>query len=236
MKLSVIIPVYNEESTIQEVLAKVRAVKLEKEIIIVDDGSTDRTAEILQTEQTKDEITVVYNALINIGKGAAVRIGIEHVTGDIVIIQDADLELDPHEYIRLVQPIVQRKADVVYGSRFKLNNQGTFKQIIANKCLTLVTNMLYGTHLTDMETAYKVFRADVLKAVRLRCVGFEFEPEITAKISRLGYIIHEIPIAYHPRTIEEGKKIRWWDGVMTLYCLIKYRFQHINVFRKVTVK
>ena len=232
MKLSVIIPVYNEESTIQEVLAKVRAVELEKEIIIVDDGSTDRTAEILQTEQTKDEITVVYNSLINIGKGAAVRIGIEHVTGDIVIIQDADLELDPNEYTRLVQSIFQRKADVVYGSRFKLKNQGTLKQIIANRCLTLLTNILYGTHLTDMETAYKVFRADVLKSIRLRCTGFEFEPEITAKISRLGYTIHEIPIAYHPRTIEEGKKIRWWDGVIAVYCLLKYRFQEIEAIKK----
>jgi len=232
MKLSVIIPVYNEESTIREVLEKVRAVDIEKEIIIVDDGSTDRTAEILRAEQEKDEITIVYNSLINIGKGVAVRIGIEHISGDIVIIQDADLELDPNEYCRLVQPILERKAEVVYGSRFKHKTQGTFKQIVANKCLTTLTNLLYGTHLTDMETAYKVFRTDVLKSIRLRCIGFEFEPEITAKISRLGYTISEVPIAYHPRTTEEGKKIRWWDGFIAIYWLLKCRFQDAGILKK----
>ena len=232
MKLSVIIPVYNEESTIQEVIAKVRAVDIEKELIIVDDGSIDRTAEILKNEQQKDEITVVYNSLINIGKGAAVRIGIECVKAELAIIQDADLELDPNEYVKLMQPILEGKAEVVYGSRFKYKMQGSLKQIIANKILTLLTNLLYGTHLTDMETAYKVFRTDVLKSVKLRCIGFEFEPEITAKISRLGYNIHEVPIAYHPRTIEEGKKIRWWDGFIAVYYLIKYRFQDIETLKR----
>lgn len=232
MKLSVIIPIYNEESTIREVLAKVRAVAVPKEIIIVDDGSTDHTAEILREEEQKDEITVVYNSLINIGKGAAVRIGIEHVTGDIVVIQDADLELEPSEYVKLIQPILKGEADVVYGSRFKEKGRGTLVQIMANTILTVVTNMLYGTRITDMETAYKVFRADVLKSIRLKCTGFEFEPEITAKISRTGYTIQEIPIAYHPRTTEEGKKIRWWDGVIALYCLCKYKFLDISQFRR----
>lgn len=233
MKLSVIIPVYNEESTIREVIAKVRDVDLEKEIIVVDDGSTDRTTEILKDEQEKDEITIVYNSLINIGKGAAVRIGIEHITGELAIIQDADLELDPNEYVKLIQPILDGKAEVVYGSRFMQKVKGlTILQRVANTFLTLTTNLLYHTHLTDMETAYKAFRTDVLKSVKLKCTGFEFEPEITAKISRLGYKIYEVPIAYHPRTTMEGKKIRWWDGFIAVYSLWKYRFQDITSFKK----
>jgi len=233
MKLSVIIPVYNEESTIREVIAKVRDVDLEKEIIVVDDGSTDRTTEILKDEQEKDEITIVYNSLINIGKGAAVRIGIEHITGELAIIQDADLELDPNEYVKLIQPILDGKAEVVYGSRFMQKVKGlTILQRVANTFLTLTTNLLYHTHLTDMETAYKAFRTDVLKSVKLKCTGFEFEPEITAKISRLGYKIYEVPIAYHPRTTMEGKKIRWWDGFIAVYSLWKYRFQDIKSFKK----
>ncbi len=233
MKLSVIIPVYNEESTIREVLAKVRTVKLEKEIIIVDDGSTDKTSEILQDEKHKDEITIVHNSLINIGKGAAVRIGIEHITGGLTIIQDADLELDPNEYVKLIQPIKDGKAKIVYGSRFMGKVRGVMIiQVLANKLLTLLTNLLYNTHLTDMETAYKVFRTDVLKSIKLECTGFEFEPEITAKLSRLGYKIHEVPITYYPRTIMEGKKIRWWDGFIAIYSLLKYRFQDIDTFKE----
>jgi len=231
MKLSVIIPVYNEESTIREVITKVRAVDFPKEIIIVDDGSTDRTSDILKEEQEQNGIDIVHHSTVNIGKGAAVRIGIDHVKGDIVIFQDADLELVPSEYLLLIKPIVDGKADVVFGSRFKKKAQGTPIQIVANKCLTLFTNLLFGIRLTDMATAYKVFRTDILKSIRLECNGFEFEPEITAKASRLGYHIHEVPITFKPRTTSEGKKIRWWDGVKYVYYLFKYRLQNPEHFK-----
>ncbi|MEK9149376.1 MAG: glycosyltransferase family 2 protein [Candidatus Desantisbacteria bacterium] len=233
MKLSIVIPVYNEELTVKEVIDKVLAVPIEKEIIVVDDGSTDRTPEILK--EAKDKVTIVYNSLINIGKGAAIRIGFEHIKGDVVIIQDADLELSPAEYPKIVGPIMEGKADVVYGSRF-LGGAGKKEtnlfNYLANKLLAFLTNILYGSHLTDMETAYKCFRLDVIKRMRLSSIGFEIEPELTAKALRLGYKIYEVPISYHPRRIEEGKKIGFMDGFKAIYYLFKWRFAGMEKIEK----
>ncbi len=224
MKLSVVIPVYNEKSTISEVIRKVREVPIEKEIIVVDDGSTDGTSEVLDNH-IEDPIITIHKSMINFGKGAAVRIGFEYATGDAVIIQDADLELDPNEYPQLLQPIMEGKADVVYGSRFlELKQKVSLINLLANKFLVSLTNLLYRTKLTDMETAYKVFRIDVIKSLNLKALGFEFEPEVTAKVLRAGFKIIEVPITYHPRTIDEGKKIGWKDGLLAIYYLIKYRF------------
>lgn len=229
MKLSVIIPVFNEASTIREVLQKVREVKLEKEIIVINDGSTDGTREILESERN-DPVTVIHNSLINIGKGAGVRIGLEYAKGDIVIVQDADLELDPNEYPVLVEPILQGRTRVVYGSRFLRTPSVQRRRrwgasYWANRFLTFLTNFLYGSHITDMETAYKVISREVLDGLKLESLGFEIEPELTAKLLRLGHPILEVPIAYHPRTNEQGKKIRGLDGILAVLNLLKYRFQ-----------
>lgn len=224
MKLSVVIPVYNEKSTISGVIEKVRQVPIEKEIIVVDDGSTDGTADIL-TRHDGDPIVTIHKSMVNFGKGAAVRIGFKYATGDMVIIQDADFELDPQEYPQLMAPIEKGEADVVYGSRFKkLEQKVALINLLANKFLVFLTNVLYGSKLTDMETAYKVFRIDVVKKIKLKSMGFEFEPEVTAKVLRAGYRIVEVPITYHPRTVEEGKKIGWRDGVKAIWNLFKYRF------------
>lgn len=223
MKLSVIIPVYNEESTIAEVIDRVDAVEVAKEVIVVDDGSTDRTAEILRSKRAF--VKQIHESRVNLGKGLAVRIGLTYVAGDVVIIQDADLELDPNEYAALLAPIARGETNVVFGSRFR-RPSGTRVRMgaaIANRALTWLTNLLYGTRLTDMATAYKVIRTPLIRRIRLRSHGFEFEPEITAKLARLGERIVEVPISYSPRTPEQGKKIKWQDGLRYISCLIRYR-------------
>ena len=229
MKLSVVIPVHNEASTIEEVLDKVVAVKLdgiEKEIIVADDGSTDGSLELVQHSRlAQAELVKVYASPVNFGKGAAVRHGFMRATGDIILIQDADLELDPEEYQYLLAPILAGQCQVVYGSRFKQTNKRIpLVSRVANKFLTMLTNLLFKGHLTDMETAYKVFKADVLKQIKLKRVGFDFEPEITAKLLKAGYQIHEVPISYNPRTSYEGKKIGYRDGLEAIWTLIVCRF------------
>ena len=222
--LSVIMPVYNERETLSEILAQVRAVDLEKEIVIVDDGSTDGTRAILREEEKKGDLKVIYHEA-NKGKGAAVRTGLEHASGDVIIIQDADLEYDPREYPKLLKPILEGQAEVVYGSRSLVFKETMFfLQSLGNKIVTLVTSLLYGIALSDMETCYKVFRAEVIKSIPLHSRRFEFEPEITAKLLKRGYRIHEVPISYKGREYHEGKKLTWRDGITALWTLLKYRF------------
>lgn len=228
-KLSVIIPVYNEQSTVGEVIDRVLQVDLrgmQKEIIVVDDGSTDRTAEIVEAKRLQHEKVIkIHNSLVNLGKGAAVRFGLEYAAGDIIIIQDADLELDPGEYMQLIEPILRGETSVVYGSRFANRASGVpFHRWLANYFLTTLTNILFSARLTDMETAYKAFRREVIKSLQLRCVGFDIEPEITAKLTMAGHRIVEVPVSYRPRTELEGKKIRWIDGIEAIYTLFKCRF------------
>jgi glycosyltransferase involved in cell wall biosynthesis len=224
MRLSVIIPVYNEAATIQEILKQVRAVNLAREIIVVDDGSTDGTRDLLKPEESQPGTIVLYHAR-NQGKGAAVRTGFDHATGDILLIQDADLEYDPRDYPMLVRPIEEGRVKVVYGSRFLGPRKAMmFWHMLGNKFLTLLTNVLYNTILSDMETCYKVFRADVIKGIPLRSRRFEFEPEITAKVLKRRHRIFEVPISYYGREYDEGKKISWRDGPKAAWTLIKYRF------------
>jgi glycosyltransferase involved in cell wall biosynthesis len=228
LKLSVVIPVYNEQETIGKVIDKVRSVDLgaiTKEVIIADDGSTDATPQVIQ-EHSKDSMIKVHTSRVNLGKGAAVRLGLSYATGDIVIIQDADLELDPAEYIRMIEPIIAGHADIVYGSRFlQKSNKIPFRTRLANRFLTILTNVLFRAQLSDMETAYKAFRQEVVTGLRLRCVRFDFEPEITARLLLAGYTIHEVPISYDPRRPDEGKKISWIDGVEAIYTLLRCRFE-----------
>jgi len=217
-------PVYNERQTLPEILTRVRAVDLRKEIVVVDDGSTDGTRDLLMEEGKKGDLKIVYHQA-NQGKGAAVRTGLEHASGDFIIIQDADLEYDPCDYPKLLQPLLEGQAQVVYGSRFLGSGETMFfLQALGNRLLTLLTNVLYGTALSDMETCYKAFRAEVIQSIPLRSWRFELEPEITAKLLKRGYHIHEVPISYQGREYHEGKKLTWRDGITALWTLIKYRF------------
>ena len=225
MKLSILMPVYNEKNTVVEIVRQVLAVDIDKELIIVDDGSTDGTVEILKNEIAPlDGVRVFYHEK-NQGKGAAIRTGKAHIEGDIALIQDADLEYDPNDYPTLIEPILNRKADVVYGSRFLGTRRAfLFWHYLGNRFLTLVTNVLYNTMLTDMETCYKVFRAPILKDMTIRANRFDFEPEITAKVFKAGHKVFEVPIYYSGRDFAEGKKITWRDGFRALWTIIKFRF------------
>lgn len=226
--LSVLIPVYNERETLQEILARVRDVEIKKEVVLVDDGSTDGTRDLLreQIEGRYPDVKVVYHEK-NAGKGAAIRTAIGHATGDYMIIQDADLEYDPREYFNLLAPILDGRADVVFGSRFLgggAHRVHFFWHRLGNGVLTLLSNMLTNLNLTDMEVCYKVFKAEVLKNINLKSNRFDFEPEITAKVAKKRYRIYEVPISYSGRDYEEGKKIGWKDGVQAIWTIIKYRF------------
>ncbi len=225
MKLSVIIPVYNEAKTIREIIKRVQATSLADEILAVDDGSTDGSRDLLAGLASEGNVKVLYHAR-NQGKGKAVRTGIQNASGDLIIIQDADLEYDPREYPNLLRPIQEGIADVVYGSRFLGAGRRPvlFWNMVANKILTLVTNILYNNILTDMETGYKLFRRQVVENMTLHAHGFEFEPEFTAKILKKKVRIYEVPITFNPRDYSEGKKIKMRDAFIAIWTLIKYRF------------
>jgi glycosyltransferase involved in cell wall biosynthesis len=218
-------PAYNERDTIEEILRQVKETGLASEILVIDDGSTDGTREILAGLDGKDGVRVLLHEK-NMGKGSAVRTGIQAATGDVLLIQDADLEYDPRDYPAILQPIEEGRADVVYGSRFLGGPRRAmlFWHALGNHTLTLITNILYNSILSDMETCYKCFRADVVREIPLHSKRFDFEPEVTAKILKRGYRIHEVPISYYGREYDEGKKITGWDAIPALWALIKYRF------------
>ena len=234
MRVSILIPVYNEALTLPLVIQRVLAAPLpegcEKEIVIINDGSTDGTKE-LADQFRGTPLVVVHHSPVNFGKGAALRIGIAQATGDILLVQDGDLEYDPNDYPKILAPILEGRAKVVYGSRFAQGVQGMkFANWVANKVLTLAANILYGANITDEATAYKAFAREAIAGLKLSCVRFEFCPEVTAKVRRLGFEIHEVPISYNPRGILQGKKIRWQDGVEALWTLIKYRAVPLAAF------
>lgn len=230
MRLSILIPVYNEIATIEEVLdavASAPCLDLEKELVIVDDGSSDGTREFLQNlSPAKYKARIIFHDK-NQGKGAALRTAQQAATGDIILIQDADLEYSPEEYPELLAPILANKADVVYGSRLsggKVTRAFYFWHLLGNRFLSLLTNVLYNSTITDMETCYKVFRADIFKKVAIKSNRFDFEPEITAKVLKQGVRLYELPISYYGREFSEGKKITWLDGFAAIWALIKFRF------------
>jgi len=234
VKLSVLVPVYNEERTLEEVVGRVCAFPKAKEIILVDDGSKDRSREILTrlqeaNQRAKDPLNHirVFFQERNQGKGAALKTALGHVTGEIVLVQDADLEYDPADYPALIEPIEKGLADVVYGTRFAgggAHRVFFFWHSMGNRVLTLLSNMLSNLNLSDMEVGYKVFRAQVLEGIELKSRRFGFEPEITMKLAKKGCRFYEVPISYHGRTYEEGKKITWKDGVAALYYMLRFRF------------
>lgn len=222
--LSVVMPVYNERATIEEIISRVLAVPLRIELIVVDDGSRDGTRELLPELQRRYPFKLLLQPQ-NAGKGSALRRGFQEVTGDLVVIQDADLEYSPEEYPDLIALISQGRADVVYGSRFIGRHRVfLFTHYLGNRLLTFLTNVLYNTMLTDMETCYKAMRVEVLRSMMLRSNGFGIEPEITAKIFKRGYRVYEVPITYDGRGYDEGKKITWRDGLVALWVLFRYRF------------
>jgi len=234
--LSVVIPVYNERKTIHEILRRVRAVPIRKQIILVDDRSTDGTTDVLRgLAETEDDLTIAFHE-VNQGKGAALRTGFKHATGDVVIVQDADLEYEPEQYPELLQPIIEGKADVVFGSRFigETHRVLYFWHSVGNRVLTLLSNMFTNLNLTDMEVCYKLFKREIIQNIPLKSDRFGFEPEVTAKIARFrmkdenggdrACRIYEIPVSYHGRTYAEGKKIGVKDGFQALYCIVRYAF------------
>ncbi len=226
MKLSVVIPVYNERQTLEELLRRVHAVGVDKQVVIVDDGSTDGTRDLLRSRPARPDETIVYHER-NQGKGMALRTGFAHATGEVVLVQDADLEYDPRDYPALLAPFSDPQVQVVYGSRILGASPGrsSFWFYWGGRFLSLLTSLLYGTHLTDEATCYKAFRRDLLLSIPLECTGFEFCPEITAKLLRRGIRIVEVPIHYYPRSHAEGKKITWRDGVIAIRMLLRYRFR-----------
>lgn len=228
-RLSIIVPVYNEEMHIERVLERIVTAPLpegvEREIIVVNDGSTDRTGEIVQRVASFFREVEVFTFDSNQGKGSAIREGLKHAKGDIILTQDGDLEYDPHDYSRLIQPILARQADVVYGSRFLGSPHGMrFVNLVANKILVLLANLLYRAGITDEATAYKAFRKEALSQIELKCVRFEFCPEVTAKLCKRGHKILEVAVNYDGRSAAQGKKIGWRDGLEAIWTLLKYRF------------